>query len=118
MNRRIIRGITTLFAIILTAKLGTIQNENSNIKETWYDLPMHNIVERADAYYGLEGVYEVREDGVKTYNGLVIVATNWDVYPYGSIVETSLGTGVVLDMQTSKDKTVVDIATSWGKGSK
>ena len=96
---------------ILTAKLGTVQYEGH--KETWYHLPMHNIVERADAYYGLEGVYDVREDGVKTYNGFLMLATDWNEYPFGSVIETSLGTGIVLDMQTTGNKQIVDIAVDW-----
>lgn len=96
---------------ILTAKLGTVQYEGH--KETWYNLPMHNIVERADAYYGLEGVYDVREDGVKTYNGFLMLATDWNEYPFGSVIETSLGTGIVLDMQTTGNKQIVDIAVDW-----
>ena len=96
---------------ILTAKLGTVQYEGH--KETWYNLPMHNIVERADAYYGLEGVYDVREDGVKTYNGFLMLATDWNEYPFGSVIETSLGTGIVLDMQTTGNKQFVDIAVDW-----
>ena len=102
--------------VVLTAKLGTVQFNGH--KETWYNLPMHNIIERADGIYGLNDVYEEREDGVKTYNGFVILATDWNEYPFGSIIETSLGTGIVLDMQTSGDKQIVDIATTWGKGGK
>lgn len=106
----------TLTAILLTAKLGTVQYNGH--KETWYNLPMHNIVNRADEFYGLSDVYAVREDGVKTYNGFVMLATDWNKYPFGSVIETSLGTGIVLDMQTSGDETVVDIATTWGNGGK
>ena len=80
--------------------------------ETWYDLNMKRVIERADAYYGLSDVYEVREDGVKTYNGFVILATDWNKYPYGSLIETSLGTGIVLDAHTTESN-VVDIATDW-----
>ena len=115
MKNSVIRGFVTLSAIILTAKLGTIQYNDH--KETFYNLPMGKIVERADAYYGMSDVYAVREDGVKTYNGLVICATDWSVYPYGSLIETSLGTGIVLDAHTTRSN-VVDIATSWGKGGK
>ena len=114
MNVRGLRIVTMLMAVVLTARLGTIQYGNH--KETWYNLRMNKVVERADAFYGLHDVYAVREDGVKTYNGFVIVATDWSVYPFGSVVETSLGTGIVLDHHTAKDKTLVDVATAWGKG--
>jgi len=105
-----IKGIVTLAAVILTAKLGRI--EYSGHVETYYNLNMNRIVERADSYFGLNDVYAIREDGVKTYNGLVIVATDWNVYPYGSLVETSRGVGVVLDTGEFTGNTV-DLAVNW-----
>lgn len=108
------RGLITLSAIILTARAGTV-NFNGH-PETWYNLKMNRIVKRADAYYGLNDVYGVREDGVKTYNGFVIVAADWDLHPYGSVVETSRGLGIVLDTHTNTNREVVDVATAWGKG--
>ena len=104
-----IRG--AILTIILTASLGRI-TYNNHI-ETWYSLPMTRIVQKADAYYGLNDVYAVREDGVKTYNGLVMLAADPSV-PYGSLIETSLGTGIVLDRHTSKNKDAFDVATAWG----
>ena len=117
MKNKAVRGIFTLLTIILTAKAGKISFNGHT--ETWYNLRMNRVVERADAYYGLSEVYAIREDGVKTYNGFVICATDWSVYPFGSIVETSLGTGIVLDhIGNIADRNTVDIATSWGKGGK
>ena len=78
---------------------------------------MNKIVQRANDFYGIQGEYEIREDGVKTYNGMVILATDWNVYPYGSLIETSLGTGIVLDHHTTDSQTI-DLATDWGKGGK
>ena len=96
---------------ILTAKLGTIQY--CEHRETWYNLSMKKVVERADAYYELSDVYGVREDGVKTYNGLVILAAHKSV-PYGTVVETSRGMGVVLDYHTVKDgQNLYDLAVAW-----
>ena len=114
MNRGAI--ILGLMATILTAKIGTI-NYAGHV-ETWYNLKMNKIVERADNFYGLSDVYGVREDGVKTYNGFVIVAADKSV-PYGTVVETSRGIGLVLDYHTIKNgENVYDLATSWGKGGK
>ena len=115
MKNSVIRGFITLSAIVLTAKLGTIQFGDH--KETFYNLPMGKIVERADAYYGMSDVYEVREDGVKTYNGMVIVAAHKSV-PYGTLLETSRGTGIVLDYHTTGNENLYDLATDWGKGGK
>lgn len=108
----LIRVLSLSVAVVLTAKLGRIQYNGHD--ETYYCLNMSRIVERADAYYGLSNVYAVREDGVRTYNGLVMCAGNYEVHPYGSLVETSRGVGIILD-HTGKgtDKTVIDIATIW-----
>ena len=114
MKNKAIRVITTLFAIILTAKLGTI--EYNGHTETWYNLRMNKVVERADAYYGLSDVYKVNEDGIKTYNGFVILAADKSV-PYGTLVETSRGIGIVLDYHETESN-VYDLAVSWRKEGK
>lgn len=101
-------------AIILTARAGRVIYDGH--PETWYDLPMHNITARADAIFGLEDAYEVREDGVKTYNGFVIVAADWELHPFGTLVETSRGTGIVLDTGSFADRETIDIATAWKRG--
>ena len=108
MNKQI---MIAALAIMLTARLGTITYNDH--RETWYDLPMQRIVERADSIYGLSDVYAVRSDGVKKYNGFVIVAADWDLHPFGAIIDTSRGTGIVLDTHTAPDRSVVDIATDW-----
>ena len=105
--------ILWVMATALTMKLGTIEYHGH--KETWYNLKMNKVVERADGIYGLSNVYKVREDGVKTYNGFVIVAADLSV-PYGTVVETSRGIGIVLDYHTIKNgENVFDLATAWGK---
>lgn len=111
----ILRYSSVVLGIILTARLGTIQY--SGHRESWYNLKMNKVVERADAYYGTKGVYAVTDDGIKTYNGLVIVAAHKSV-PYGTFIETSRGIGVVLDYHTTSDKDLYDIGTTWGKGGK
>ena len=108
--------IIGVLATILTAKIGTI-NYAGHV-ETWYNLKMNKVVERADSFYGLSDVYEVREDGVKTYNGFVIVAADKSV-PYGTVVETSRGIGIVIDYHTVKDgENVYDVAVDWQRGGK
>ena len=113
MRYRLIRGIITLSAVILTAKLGRIQFDGHD--ETWYSLPMNRVVARADAIYGLTDAYAVREDGIKTYNGFVIVAARYDLHPYGSLVETSRGLGIVLDTGAfaAYEPDTIDIAVNW-----
>lgn len=111
MKHKAIRGLVTLGVIILTARAGKIQYAGH--PETWYNLNMSRVVERADAYYGLNDVYAVREDGVKTYNGFVMVAADWQIHPFGSLVETSRGLGIVLDTGAFKDRETIDLAVNW-----
>ena len=108
--KRLVRVITTLFAITLTAKLGTIQFDGH--RETWYNLDMSRVVANTDKAMGMSGLYNVRSDGAKCYGPFVIVAADLNLHPRYSLVETSLGTGVVLDAHTT-DRDVIDIATDW-----
>lgn len=110
MRIRLIRGFVTLAAVILTAKLGTVQFEGH--KETWYNLPMKRVVARSDSAIGLSNMYWIREDGVKMYGPWVICAAHPSRIRY-SIVRTSLGEGIILDTHTAKDTELIDIATTW-----
>lgn len=96
----------------LTAKKGV--NYYSDQKETYYNLNMNGVVNNAHNN-GIEGEYWVREDGTKMFGEYVIVAANQDVHPYGTTVDTSLGTGIVLDTGgfAANNPTQVDIATTW-----
>lgn len=75
-------------------------------KETYYNLNMSGVVANAKNM-GIEGDYWVRGDGVKMYGGYVIVAAQMDK---GTIIDTSLGTGIVLDYCPAG---TIDIAVSW-----
>lgn len=83
-------------------------------KETWYNLPMEGVIAQAQSN-GIYGEYWVRDDGVKMYGDYIILACNRDVHPMGSLVETSLGTGISLDTGAfaSANPTQVDIAVGW-----
>ena len=97
---------------VLTARKGVVYNEG--IKETWYNLKMSRVVQRAQDN-GIDGEYWIRKDGVKMYGDYVIVAAAWDAWPYGSIVQTSLGRGIVLDTGkfAETNKAQYDIAVNW-----
>lgn len=97
---------------VLTASNGV--NYYGNQKETYYNLPMEGVISIAKSQ-GIEGEYWVREDGCKMYGDYIIVAANLDIHPRGSLVETSLGTGIVLDTGgfAVSDPNQVDIATEW-----
>lgn len=97
---------------VLTASKGV--NYYGNQKETYYNLPMDGVISIAKSQ-GIEGEYWVRDDGCKMYGNYIIVAANLDVHPRGSLVETSLGTGIVLDTGgfATSNPNQVDIAADW-----
>ena len=97
---------------VLTASNGV--NYYGNQKETYYNLPMEGVISIAKSQ-GIEGEYWVREDGCKMYGDYIIVAANLDTHPRGSLVETSLGTGIVLDTGSFAESNPhhIDIATDW-----
>ena len=91
-----------------------INNFNGHT-ESWYNLPMDGVIQQA-RNFGIEGEYWVNpENGVKMYGDYVICACNRDLYPIGSLVETSFGTGISLDTGTFVDwnPTNCDIAVDW-----
>ena len=88
-------------------------NKGVNGKETYYNLDMSKIV-RMMQQRGF-GEYWIRSDGVKMLGNYVMVAANLNVHPRGSLVETSLGTGLVCDTGTFaiSNPHQLDIATTW-----
>ena len=83
-------------------------------KETYYNLRMDKVLKKAEERLWVNA-YWVREDGVKMFGSYVIVAAPFDVHPWGSLVETSLGTGIVLDtgLFAVNNKDQIDIAVNW-----
>ena len=75
-------------------------------KETYYNLDMSGVISNAQSM-GIQGNYWIRDDGVKMYGDYVIVAAQMDK---GTIISTSLGTGIVLDYCPANS---IDIATTW-----
>jgi len=72
------------------------------------------VIQRAQAN-GITGVYWENADGLKMYGSYIIVAANYDIYPYGSLVNTSRGMGIVLDTGEfiKKNPTMIDLAVAW-----
>lgn len=122
--------------IIAYAKRGS--TEGPQALETWYPLALGKVIENMEKLYGhTDLVYKVRNDGVKILSGtapdgtkykdLVMVAAdvrsegNPDgTFERGEIVETTLGTGIVVDacgeaIMKRKNNLGVhfDIATAW-----
>lgn len=84
---------------------GGVNSFNGNT-ETYYNLDMSGVIANAQNM-GIQGEYWVRDDGVKMYGDYVIVASQHDK---GTIIDTSLGTGIVLDYCPAG---TVDVATTW-----
>lgn len=96
----------------LTRHKGRINGPNGS--ETYYNLDMTGVVWGLQSK-GYKGEYSVREDGCKMFGDYIMVAANYDIHPYGSIVETSLGLGIVCDTGgfIKWNPTGLDIATDW-----
>lgn len=86
-------------------------------KETYYNLSMSGVVKimRGLGYTEEEYPYWVREDGCKMLGDYIMVAACFSIRPRGTIVETSLGKGIVCDTGgfASRNQTQLDIATNW-----
>ena len=108
-------SLEPLPTIRLTASKGSITGPSG--KETYYNLPMGTIVSimRNKGYTEEEYPYWVREDGAKMFGDYVMVAANLQIRPKGTIVETSLGLGIVVDTGgfAVNNPTQLDIATNW-----
>lgn len=86
-------------------------------KETWYDMDMYWVVDlmRKLGYSEAEYPYWIRSDGCKMLGDYVMVAADLSIRPRGSLVPTSLGTGIVCDTGgfIYIDAYQLDIATNW-----
>ena len=101
--------INLIAVVVLTTKLGIVEFQGHT--ETWYDLPMQKVVQDAQQA-GIPCEYWVRDDGVKMFGNWVIVASHPSVTKY-TFIETSLGTGIILDRHEMDNKDLYDIATNW-----
>lgn len=91
-------------------------NYYKGTKETYYNLDMTRIYEKADRNFGRHHKKWTRSDGVKMYGPYIVLAVPFDVYPYGTTdIETSLGLGIALDTGAfaEENKNQVDVAVDW-----
>jgi hypothetical protein len=97
---------------VLSKRKGVVHGPSG--KETYYNLNM-SIVVRNMHRLGYDYEYWVRDDGVKMLGDYVMIAANLNMRPRGTLVETSLGTGIVCDTGgfAKKNPTQIDIATTW-----
>ena len=78
----------------LTAGSGV--NYGPSGKETYYNLDMTGVIYMMRCL-GNTDEYWVRSDGCKMLGNYIMIAANLSVHPRGSLVQTSLGTGIVCD---------------------
>lgn len=99
---------------------GEVLNRSNGIvrgpigKESYYNLRMNRVVQIMKEK-GYDYDYWVRSDGVKMFGPYVMVAADLSVYPKGTLVECTLGTGMVCDTGDfvySTDR-ALDIAVAW-----
>lgn len=123
-----------IYAKQLTGPLGYVEYERPDgriVKETWCDLKVGQLVKNMREMHGIDLEYWIREDGVRMYGPYVMVAADvpamggWNQeaeYRYGDLVETTLGTGIVVDWcglavdtrrNTNGARIHYDIYTAW-----
>lgn len=102
---------------VLTKSKGTVQFDGH--KETYYNLNMSKVVSNAkkkiQAAQDENWEYWEREDGAKMLGDYIMVAADQKIHPYGSLVNTSLGMGIVVDTGTfiMTNPQQIDIAVNW-----
>ena len=97
---------------VLTKSRGTITGPSG--KETYYNLNMDGVVNIMRGI-GNDDEYWVRDDGCKMLGDYIMVAAELGIPPRGSLVDTSLGKGIVCDTGsfTNSKPYQLDIAVSW-----
>jgi peptidoglycan hydrolase CwlO-like protein len=100
---------------VLSKSRGSVMGPSG--KETYYNLNMGGVVSimRSLGYSAEEYPYWVRSDGCKMLGNYIMVAANLSIRPKGTIVQTSLGAGIVCDTGgfASSNAYQLDIATNW-----
>ena len=100
---------------VLTAWLGTVQGPSG--RETYYNLPMSGVISimRDLGYSEEEYPYWIREDGCKMLGEYIMIVANLQLRPRGTIVETSLGLGLVCDTGgfAHYNEYQIDVAVNW-----
>jgi hypothetical protein len=97
----------------LTKTKGTVIGPSG--KETYYNLNMSKCIATMRER-GNNDPYWVRHDGAKMLGNYVMVAADLNKHPRGSLVPTSLGTGIVVDtgkFAHNGSGVNLDICTAW-----
>lgn len=98
---------------VLNSYVGAVYGPSGG-KEVYYNMNMSQVVANLKSA-GYEGDYWVRDDGIKMFGSYVMVAACYSVHPYGSFVETTLGTAIVCDTGTFAYSypQMLDVAVTW-----
>lgn len=93
----------------LTATGGVFNGPSG--KETYYNLPMDNVIDSMKEFGYSFDDYHVDDRGVKMLGGnYIMCAADLEKFPRGTILETSLGTAIVCD---ACEEGNIDIAVTW-----
>ena len=95
---------------ILTPSKGV--NAGPSGTETYYNWDM-TIPVQVLRQRGYVGEVWVRSDGCKMFGDYIMCAAHYEIYPYGSLVESSLGTCIVCDTGNYPELYWLDIAVTW-----
>lgn len=110
-----VHDVPVYFGDPLTASKGRIQGPSG--EETWYNLDMTNVVNlmRQLGFDKELYPYWIRGDGVKMLGNYVMIAAELKSRPKGTILQTSLGLGIVCDTGAfaETNQMQIDIATNW-----
>lgn len=85
-------------------------------KETYYNLKMGGVIRLLDEMGIEHGKYWTRDDGAKMLGDYIMLATDTKRWPKGTVLETSLGTGLVVDHCSGSESYSglwIDVAVTW-----
>ena len=99
---------------VLNKRMGV--NYFNGQKETYYNLRMTGVIRLLDDMGIPHGEYWVRDDGAKMLGDYIMLATDTNRIPKGTIWETSLGTGMIVDHCSGSESypgVWIDVAVDW-----
>lgn len=99
---------------VLNKRMGV--NYFNGQKETYYNLRMTGVIRLLDDMGIPHGEYWVRDDGAKMLGDYIMLATDTNRIPKGTIWETSLGTGMIVDHCSGSESypgVWIDVAVNW-----
>lgn len=99
---------------VLNKRMGV--NYFNGQKETYYNLRMTGVIRLLDDMGIPHGEYWIRDDGAKMLGDYIMLATDTNRIPKGTIWETSLGTGMIVDHCSGSESypgVWIDVAVNW-----